>query len=87
MRNTDHSIVLADENDASPALTLELEPVAFLRLAGGTASPQRLLIWTASSSCTATSCWPWPCPRRLGCQRAARDRASAELRDHQVRTL
>lgn len=27
-----------------PALTLELEPVAFLRLAGGTASPQRLLI-------------------------------------------
>lgn len=28
----------------SPALTLELEPVAFLRLVGGTASPQRLLI-------------------------------------------
>jgi hypothetical protein len=27
-----------------PALTLELEPVAFLRLAGGIASPQRLLI-------------------------------------------
>ena len=27
-----------------PALTLELEPVAFLRLAGGAASPQRLLI-------------------------------------------
>ena len=27
-----------------PALTLELEPVAFLRLAGGTVSPQRLLI-------------------------------------------
>jgi len=27
-----------------PALTLELEPVALLRLAGGTASPQRLLI-------------------------------------------
>jgi SCP-2 sterol transfer family len=27
-----------------PALTLELEPVAFLRLASGTASPQRLLI-------------------------------------------
>jgi len=27
-----------------PALTLELEPVAFLRLVGGTASPQRLLI-------------------------------------------
>ena len=27
-----------------PAVTLELEPVAFLRLAGGTASPQRLLI-------------------------------------------
>ena len=27
-----------------PELTLELEPVAFLRLAGGTASPQRLLI-------------------------------------------
>ncbi len=27
-----------------PALTLELEPVAFLRLAGGTASSQRLLI-------------------------------------------
>ena len=25
-----------------PALTLELEPVGFLRLAGGTASPQRL---------------------------------------------
>ena len=28
----------------APALTLELEPVAFLRLIGGTASPQRLLI-------------------------------------------
>ena len=28
----------------APALTLELEPVAFLRLVGGTASPQRLLI-------------------------------------------
>ena len=28
----------------APALTLELEPVAFLWLAGGTASPQRLLI-------------------------------------------
>jgi putative sterol carrier protein len=27
-----------------PALTLELEPVAFLRLVGGTASPARLLI-------------------------------------------
>ena len=27
-----------------PALTLKLEPVAFLRLAGGTVSPQRLLI-------------------------------------------
>jgi SCP-2 sterol transfer family len=27
-----------------PALTLELEPVAFLHLVGGTASPQRLLI-------------------------------------------
>ena len=27
-----------------PALTLELEPIAFLRLVGGTASPQRLLI-------------------------------------------
>jgi putative sterol carrier protein len=27
-----------------PALTLKLEPVAFLRLVGGTASPQRLLI-------------------------------------------
>ena len=27
-----------------PALTLELEPVAFLRLAGGAVSPQRLLI-------------------------------------------
>jgi hypothetical protein len=27
-----------------PALTLELEPVGFLRLAGGTASPQRLLM-------------------------------------------
>jgi SCP-2 sterol transfer family protein len=27
-----------------PALMLELEPVAFLRLVGGTASPQRLLI-------------------------------------------
>jgi len=27
-----------------PALTLELEPVAFLRLVGGTASPQRLLL-------------------------------------------
>jgi hypothetical protein len=27
-----------------PALTLELEPVALLQLAGGTASPQRLLI-------------------------------------------
>jgi hypothetical protein len=27
-----------------PALTLELEPVGFLRLAGGTASPQRLLL-------------------------------------------
>ncbi len=27
-----------------PALTLELDPVAFLRLAGGTASPQRLLL-------------------------------------------
>jgi hypothetical protein len=27
-----------------PALTLELEPVAFLRLTGGTASPQRLLL-------------------------------------------
>ena len=27
-----------------PALTLELEPVAFLRLVGGTASAQRLLI-------------------------------------------
>jgi hypothetical protein len=29
---------------SSPALTLELEPVAFLRLVGGTASAQRLLI-------------------------------------------
>ena len=28
----------------APALTLELEPVAFLRLVGGTASPQWLLI-------------------------------------------
>jgi hypothetical protein len=28
----------------TPALTLELEPVAFLRLVGGTASPQGLLI-------------------------------------------
>ncbi len=28
----------------APALTLELEPVAFLQLVGGTASPQRLLI-------------------------------------------
>lgn len=28
----------------APALTLELEPVAFLRLAGGTVSPQRLVI-------------------------------------------
>jgi putative sterol carrier protein len=28
----------------APTLTLELEPVAFLRLVGGTASPQRLLI-------------------------------------------
>ncbi len=28
----------------APALTLELEPVAFLRLVGGTASPPRLLI-------------------------------------------
>jgi SCP-2 sterol transfer family len=28
----------------SPTLTLELEPVAFLRLVGGTDSPQRLLI-------------------------------------------
>lgn len=27
-----------------PALTLELDPVAFLRLVGGTAGPQRLLI-------------------------------------------
>ena len=27
-----------------PTLTLELEPVAFLRLVGGTASPQRLLL-------------------------------------------
>jgi hypothetical protein len=27
-----------------PAVTLELEPVAFLRLVGGTASPQRLLL-------------------------------------------
>jgi putative sterol carrier protein len=27
-----------------PAVTLELEPVAFLRLVGGTASPQRLFI-------------------------------------------
>lgn len=28
----------------TPALTLELEPVAFLRLVGGTASPHRLLL-------------------------------------------
>ena len=28
----------------TPALTLELDPVAFLRLVGGTASPQRLLL-------------------------------------------
>jgi SCP-2 sterol transfer family len=28
----------------APTLTLELEPVAFLQLVGGTASPQRLLI-------------------------------------------
>jgi hypothetical protein len=27
-----------------PALTLELEPLAFLRLVGGAASPQRLLL-------------------------------------------
>ena len=31
-------------NGRRPALTLELEPVAFLRLVGGTASPQRLLL-------------------------------------------
>lgn len=31
-------------DEPSPALTLELEPAAFLRLVGGTASAQRLLI-------------------------------------------
>ena len=31
-------------NRRTPALTLELEPVAFLRLVGGTASPQRLAL-------------------------------------------
>jgi hypothetical protein len=31
-------------NAPTPALTLELEPVAFLRLVGGTASAERLLI-------------------------------------------
>lgn len=32
------------QDGTTPALTLELEPVAFLRLVGGTASPQRLLL-------------------------------------------
>jgi hypothetical protein len=31
-------------NGRRPALTLELQPVAFLRLVGGSASPQRLLL-------------------------------------------
>ena len=46
-----YQLVLADgrcrrsrREGRSAALTLELEPVAFLRLAGGIASPQRLLV-------------------------------------------
>ena len=32
------------DGGGEPALTLEIEPVSFLRLVGGTSSPQRLLI-------------------------------------------
>lgn len=46
-----YRLVLADgrgraarRDGRPPALTLELEPVAFLRLVGGTASPERLLL-------------------------------------------
>lgn len=47
------------------ALTLELEPVAFLRLVGGTASAERLLI-AAKIKVRGDLLPAWPCRRRSG---------------------
>ena len=63
-----------------PALTLELEPVPFLRLVGGAASAQRLLI-TGKLKLRGDHLLARPYPRRSGFPGAARRhrRATAEL--------
>ncbi len=63
-----------------PALTLELEPVAFLRLVSGTASPQRLLLAgklrLRGHLCSRSRC---PGAQDPEAPPAERGRASAEL--------